>query len=111
MREGDIEGAAEYFELPSVAQNGTPPLPLETRDEVIAFNEALPCGAELVEAVDHAGFVIATFELTERPGEGECGPGAGEEAKTAFQIEDGKITEWRRVPDEGIEPAPEGPIV
>ena len=50
LREGDVEAAAEYFELPSVAQNGTPPLELESREDVIAFNEALPCGAELVRA-------------------------------------------------------------
>ena len=111
LSEGDVEAAADYFKLPSVAQNGTPPVPLETREDVIAFNEALPCGAELVEAIDHAGFVIATFELTERPGEGECGPGVGEEAKTAFVIEDGHITEWRRVPGDEAEPEPEAPLV
>ena len=111
LMEGDVEGAAEYFALPSIAQNGTPPIPMETRGQVIAFNEALPCGAELVEATDEDGFVIATFELTERPGEGECGSGVGEEAMTAFVIEDGLITEWRRVVDGGVEPEPEGPIV
>jgi hypothetical protein len=112
LREGDVEGAADYFALPSIAQNGTPPIPLETRGQVVAFNEALPCGAELVEAEQQDEFVIATFELTERPGEGECGAGVGNEAKTAFLIEDGLIAEWRRVvDDEAIEPEPEGPIV
>lgn len=111
LRDGDVEGAAEYFELPSIVQNGTPPIPIETRGQAVAFNEALPCGAELVEATDDGEFVIATFELTERPGEGECGAGVGEEAKTAFVIEDGKIAEWRRAVGDEVEPAPEGPIV
>ena len=111
LREGDVEAAADYLELPSIAQNGTPPLDLETRDDVIAFNEALPCGAELVEAIEHAGFVIATFELTERPG-GDCGEGVGGEAQTAFQIEDGKITEWQRTGDaDSLTPSQDAPIV
>ena len=40
LREGDVEGAAEYFELPSIAQNGTPPLELDSREDVILFNRA-----------------------------------------------------------------------
>ena len=111
LREGDVEAAADYWELPSIAQNGTPPLDLETREDVIAFNEALPCGAELVEAIEHAGFVIATFELTDRPG-GDCGEGVGGEAQTAFQIEDGKITEWQRTGDaDSLTPSQDNPIV
>ena len=112
LSEGDIEGAADYFALPSVAQNGTPPLDLDSREDVIAFNEALPCGAELVETVEHAGFVIATFELRDRPG-GDCGNGVGGEAQTAFQIEDGKIVEWRRTGggSSPTEPAEDRPIV
>lgn len=111
LREGDVEAAADYFALPSIAQNGTPPIPMQTRGQVIAFNEALPCGAELIEAEEDGEFTIATFELTERPGPGECGAGVGEEAKTAFVIEDGKIVEWRRVVGDEVEPAPDGPIV
>jgi limonene-1,2-epoxide hydrolase len=111
LTDGDVEGAADYFELPSVVQNGTPPVSLKTREDVIAFNESLPCGAELVEAEDHAGFVIATFKLTERRGAGECGAGVGEEAQTAFKIEDGHITEWRRVPSDAAQSEPQGPLI
>jgi hypothetical protein len=110
LSEGDVEGAADYFAIPSVAQNGTPPLDLDSREDVIAFNRALPCGAELVEATEENGFIVATFELTDRPG-GGCGPGVGGEAKTAFVIEDGKIAEWRRAADEPVEPQAEGPVV
>jgi hypothetical protein len=113
LRGGDLEAAADHFRLPSIAQNGTAPIQLTTRDDVRAFNASLPCGAELTEAEDHGRFVIATFELTERPGEGECGTGVGEFAKTAFVIEDGLITRWIRVVDEDEELAPpaEGPVV
>ncbi len=112
LRAGDVEAAADRFEIPATVQNGTPPLRLASRDDVIAFNESLPCGAELTEAEQSEEYTIATFELTERPGPGECGSGVGETAKTAFVIRDGRIAEWRRVvdADEGAPPA-EGPVV
>lgn len=113
LREGDVEGAAEYFALPALAQNGTAPLALRTREDVVSFNEALPCGAELVSAETAGDYTIATFELTERPGPGECGAGVGSTAKTAFGIRDGKIERWIRVVDEDEAPlpVPEGPVV
>lgn len=110
LREGDIEEAASYFAIPSVAQNGTPPLRLDTRDEVIAFNIALPCGARLTRAEPARRFIIATFRLTERPG-GNCGQGVGGTARTAFLIRDDKIAQWRRLPDRAGDAAPSGPIV
>lgn len=109
LREGDVEAAADHFALPSIAQNGTPALELDTRAAVIAFNEALPCGAVLVEAVERGRFVVASFELTERPG-GGCGDGAGAPAKTAFVISDGEIVEWRRAADEPPPPPPDTPV-
>ena len=113
LRAGDVDKAASYFKLPSLAQNGTPPLELQTKKEVIAFNEALPCGAKLTRAEPQGKFVVATFELTERPGRGECGAGAGETARTAFVIEDEKISQWIRAVDEPgeAEPVQTGPIV
>lgn len=110
LREGDVEAAADHFEVPSIAQNGTPPLELESREAVIAFNEALPCGAELIRAEQRDRYTVATFELTERPGEGSCGPGVGTEARTAFVIRDGKIAAWIRAADEFVEP-PDGPVI
>ena len=112
LREGDVEGAAEYFELPSIAQNGTPLLQLESRRDVVLFNRALPCGAELISAEQDGRFTVATFELTERPGPGKCGDGVGNEARTAFVIEDGLITEWIRAAGAPqFEPPAEGPVV
>ena len=73
----NVEAAADRFEIPSTVQNGTPPLRLTDRDEVVAFNESFPCGAELTEAERSGEYIIATFELTERPGPGECGSGGG----------------------------------
>jgi hypothetical protein len=96
---GDVDAAARLFAIPSVAQNGLL-YPIEDFDDARRFNASLPCGGELVEARDQGAFVVATFELRERPGAGTCGDGTGETATTAFVIEDGRIVEWRRVFDD-----------
>jgi hypothetical protein len=113
LRSGDVPAASERFAIPTVVQNGTPALRLTDRRQVEAFNQSLPCGAKLTDAVSSGKYTIATFELTERPGPGECGGGVGDTAKTAFVIHDGKITEWRRVVDRGpvTEPESTTPVI
>jgi hypothetical protein len=112
LRAGDIIAASERFAIPSVVQNGTPAFRLTNRGAVEAFNRSLPCGAKLTEAISTGKFTIATFELTERPGPGECGNGVGETAKTAFVIRNGLITQWRRVVDiDQSPPENQGPVV
>ncbi len=105
LTDGDTEAAAALFALPSVAENGALEIEIQNREDAVAFNESLPCGAELVRAEAENKLTIATFQLTERPGPGECGLGADGTAQTAFEIEDGKIVEWRRVVvDADLEP-------
>ena len=112
LRAGDVTAASERFAIPSVVQNGTAPLRLTNRPQVELFNQSLPCGARLTQAISSGKYTIATFELTERPGPGECGNGVGEAAKTAFVIHDGHITEWRRVVDtEPTGPTSTAPII
>jgi hypothetical protein len=111
LRAGDVTAASKRFALPAVVQNGTPPLRLSTRGEVEGFNRSLPCGAKLTEAVAVDRFTIATFELTERPGPGECGDGVGETAKTAFVVRKGLITQWRRVVDTDQGTTTQGPVI
>jgi len=41
LRRGDVARAANYFTLPTLVQNGTPPLVLYTRPQVREFNTAL----------------------------------------------------------------------
>jgi hypothetical protein len=112
LRSGNVDAASARFAIPSTVQNGTPPLRLTNLDEIKAFNESLPCGAVLTEAAPAGNFTIATFELTERPGAGDCGSGVGETAKTAFVIHEGHIAEWRRVVDEeDVAPTGTGPVI
>lgn len=109
LRSGEVAAAARLFALPSTVQNGTSPLELETRGDVRAFNLSLPCGAELVrtaaEGTGEEELIVATFELTERPGAGSCGSGTGERARTAFVIRDGLIESWLRISAGGSGPA------
>jgi hypothetical protein len=100
LRKGDIAGASRYFAIPSVVSNGTPPIRLTSRGDVEFFNRTLPCGARVKGTEDTGAFVVATFELTERPGRGRCGQGVGGKVRTAFMIRRAKITQWRRVVDE-----------
>jgi hypothetical protein len=97
LKRGDVDGAADYFAIPSVAENGPQLLRITEPAAARLFNASLPCGAVLTKAVDEGDFTVATFRLTERPGPGSCGDGTGNDAQTAFVIKDGKIVEWRRV--------------
>jgi hypothetical protein len=97
LRMGDVEEAASYFAIPSIAENGPILVRIRSGADAVEFNESLPCGAVLIRAEGEGDFTTATFELTERPGRGRCGSGVGETASTAFVIRDGEIVEWRRV--------------
>ncbi len=104
LANGEVEAAAEYFAIPSTAENGSLLTKIDSRADAIAFNESLPCGGEVVSAQTAGDFTTATFELSDRPG-GNCGAGVGGTASTSFQIEDGMIIEWRRI--DGLPPAGE----
>ena len=100
LRHGNVRGAARYFAVPSIVSNGTAPIRLTSRADVRFFNRTLPCGAKLIATKPAAkGFFIATFRLTERPGRGRCGDGAGATARTAMRVRKRHITDWVRVPD------------
>jgi hypothetical protein len=106
---GDVDKAASYFALPAIVQNGTPPVRITTRAQAREFNELLPCGARLVSTARHGDYIYAAFRLTNRVG-GDCGAGTGGLAATAFRIRNGKITEWRRLPNPGSgQPSPGTP--
>ena len=99
LRRGDVERAVSFWQVPSLASNGGPPIRLLTRRAVRFFNETLPCGARLLSVRREARYVLATFRLTERPGPGRCGSGAGARARTLFLVRDGRITHWLRAVD------------
>ncbi len=108
LTEGDTKAAAEFFALPSVAENGVA-IKIEARDDAVLFNESLPCGAELESTEADGDLITATFRLDTRPGVAEC-PGDGDTAMTSFKIEDGLIVEWIRVVEPGDPQAQDAPV-
>ncbi len=111
LRSGDVPAAADYFAIPSVVQNGGPPVTIGSRADAVAFNKSLPCGARVVSARTTGELTRVTFRLSDRPG-GDCGSGIGERASTLFDVEDGRIVEWRRIDSAPRTPAgePEGSL-
>jgi hypothetical protein len=111
LRRGDIDAATDRFAVPAIVANGAPEERLETRLQVRSFNEDLPCGGRVTATRRHHGLVIATFVLTSRPG-ARC-DGTGGTARTAFEVRDGKIVRWLRVPSAGDAEGGEapGPVV
>lgn len=94
---GDIGKAADTFADGAVVQNLQPPVILKNRAARLAFNEAFPCGAEIVTASTVKGYLIVTYRLTDRE-ESPC-DGPGGSAAGAIKVEKGKMTEWYRLPD------------
>jgi hypothetical protein len=108
LRGGDVRGAARFFALPSVVQlqpTAAPVVITELR-QAVAFNRVLPCGARLLRAELDGRYVNALFRLTMRRGATCDAPGTT--ARTDFVVRAGKITEWRRAPDEAGDPENDG---
>jgi len=100
LRHGDVDAAAEYFAIPSVAENGPILVRIRSIEDARRFNESLPCGARLIRADSTGEFTTATFRLTERKGASvSCGSGVGNRARTLFLLRDGKIVHWIRATD------------
>ena len=102
---GDNKAAAAYFAIPSFAQNGFF-FHINDAGDARRFNASLPCGAVVKTAAEEGRYIVVTFLLGDKANSNSCGAGAGETARTAFLIEDGKIVEWRRVADESGRRAP-----
>ncbi len=108
LRRGDIRAAAEYFRLPSELINGVGGtgsvalIRIHSLAQAEAANETLPCGAKFISADQRGRYVNALFKLSGRPGPGGsgCGSGAGETARTNFLIQNGRIVQWIRAPDD-----------
>jgi hypothetical protein len=117
LRRSDVKAASALWAVPSRVQNGTPVIPLASAQDIRTFNASLSCGSQLVSGLGAKGsaFIVAEFKLTKRPG-ADCGTGAGQRARTAIRVRDGKIAEWYRLPDDpdakpGTSPPPAGPVI
>jgi hypothetical protein len=102
LARSDVDRAATYFALPMVIEQGEA-FRLRRRSQARIFNDGLPCGARVTGAKEEAGYLVASFRLKERPGHKCDAPGG--RVRVAFRFRDGKISEWRQIPD-ASDPAP-----
>jgi hypothetical protein len=106
---GDVVSAAHYFALPSIFQNGTPVLHIDSEEERLAVNASLSCGAKAEKTGAAGPYTIVLFRLVNRTGTGAgCGSGVGATARGAILVAGGLIHEWYRLPDEPAPPAGPG---
>ena len=115
LREGDIEGAAEFSRCPAWSRTAPPPSSFEIRQQVVEFNEALPCGAEFVSAETAGDYTIATFEPDRAPWPRRVRRRRRQQCQDRLGISDeGEIERWIRVvdlDDASLLPPDDGPVV
>ena len=101
LRAGHVKAASRFFAVPVKVLDGTNPLrTLDDQAAVVDFNRKLPCGAKVVGTKrGQNSLVLTTFELTERPGRGNCNGSVGALAAVGFLIENRHIVQWLRGPD------------
>lgn len=98
VREGDDVRAASYFRVPARVRSGDEVEELRSRTLIVSWNRALPCGATLERVrPSSGGFVIASFQLTDRAGS-TCGSGTSGRARSAIRVQGGRISEWYALP-------------
>ena len=106
LNAGDNDAAAELFAPGAEIVQGGRAIRLETHDDAVAWNAALPCSGRIVELSTEGDTVTATFLLDDRSTSPCDAPGA--EATAAFRIEDGKIVLWHQL--DGDEPRTGPPV-
>lgn len=115
LRAGDLRGAAAYFHLPSLFEDGAAEtVTIRTLAQAEGANAALTCGAVVISAFRTGHFIDVLFRLTPRAGRGggrrACGSGIGQTARTEFLIRRGRIVAWVRAPslpgDPGVPGSP-----
>jgi hypothetical protein len=109
LRAVHLRRAAHYFAVPSVFQNATPVMHLDSEREVQAVVSSFPCGAVATRYAAAGHYTLVRFRLTERTG-GDCHGAAGNTTGGAIRVAGGRIREWYRLYDpEEIHPT--GPLL
>jgi xanthine/CO dehydrogenase XdhC/CoxF family maturation factor len=82
---------------------------LDTHDDALAWNRALPCGGRIKKVIRRApDEVLVVFLLDERPRHTCDAPGA--DAAAIFRVEHGKIVLWHQTVPPDEEPPPDGAV-
>lgn len=106
LNSGDNERAADLFAHGAqVVQNNTV-LFLQTHEDAVEFNSALPCSGKIVEVKTDNDTATATFVLGDRKASRCDSPGA--KATAAVKVLHGKIVLWHQLPSP--QPLPPPPV-
>jgi SnoaL-like protein len=96
LNQGNYDRAASYF-APGAIVEQAEVFRLPGRRAAIAFNQSLPCRADITDIRDEGSTTLASFRLREGPG----GPGASCDgsARVRFRLQEGRFREWRQLPE------------
>ena len=96
VNDSDYKRAGSFFAAGAVVEQQ--PLELRLPDEAAAarFSSGLPCRADVTDVEDEGESSLAAFRLREGRS-GACAQGG--RARVRFVIRDGKIAEWRQLPE------------
>jgi len=93
LRRADIGRAADLVATGARVQTGPALERLATRNQVLAWNSSLPCGAKVERIGGARGYAIVRFRLTDRIG-ADCTDGVGNVIRAAIKVADGRIVGW-----------------
>lgn len=96
VNDADYERAGSFFAAGAVVEQQ--PLELRLPDQAAAarFSSGLPCRADVTDVEDEGRSSLAVFRLREGRS-GACAEGG--RARVRFVIREGKIAEWRQLPE------------
>jgi hypothetical protein len=101
---GDNERAADLFAHGAQIVQGNDVFFLQTHDDAVEFNSALPCSGKIVDVMTSEDTATATFVLGNRKTSSCDAP--GQKAVAAFKVLHGKIVLWHQLPSPTAPPAP-----
>ncbi len=90
---GNYERAGAFF-APGAVVEQAEETRLRTPEDAAHFSASLPCRADVIGIEPEERASVATFRLRE----GRGGPCRGE-ARVHFSVRNGKLTEWRQLPE------------
>jgi hypothetical protein len=93
LNEGHFDQAASFFAPNAIVQQGDV-IRLRDRRAAVAFNESLPCRADVTDVQREGHSIVAAFQL--RPGKGPRAS-CDSSARVRFRFARGKFTEWRQL--------------
>ena len=93
VRREDWGRAADLVATRARVQTGPEVETLAGRNQVLAWNASLPCGATVERMGGARGYAIVRFRLSRRPS-ADCDGGVGNVVRAAIRVADGRIVSF-----------------